>query len=98
VKYDLKVKWKARSLLYAKNLIRLQTNVKTRIFKKGEFVYKEGDEGQSMFLVDEVEDGCHRLLELGVVVLELGQVLDQLGEELNALLLDLHSLTLVDEL
>jgi len=57
----LKIKWKARSLKYAKNLIRLQTNVKTREFKKGEMVYQEGDEGKSMFLVDEAEGG--RLLK-----------------------------------
>lgn len=55
-KNDLKVKWRARSLQYAKNLLRLHTNVKTRTLQKGDHVYKEGDLGTSMFRVDD-EDG-----------------------------------------
>jgi len=57
VKSELKVKWEARSLSYAKNIIRLQKNVKTRSLKNGEVVYKEGDKGKSMFLVDETDGG-----------------------------------------
>mmetsp|Transcript_3184 Transcript_3184/g.6953 ORF Transcript_3184/g.6953 Transcript_3184/m.6953 type:complete len:1032 (+) Transcript_3184:126-3221(+) len=51
-KHTLKRKWRARLLKYAKNLIRLQTNVKERTFKKGDVIYKEGDVGKSMFLVN----------------------------------------------
>ena len=56
-KNDLRVKWRARSLKYAKNLIRLQTNVKSRVLEKGEVVYNEGDEGTSMYSVDDHEGG-----------------------------------------
>lgn len=52
-KRDLHVKWRARSLAYAKNLLRLQTNLKIRNYKKGDVVYKEGDLGTSMFRVDD---------------------------------------------
>jgi CRP-like cAMP-binding protein len=56
-KQDLHRKWRARSLTYAKNLLRLQTNVKVRSLKKGEVVYKEGDVGTSMYRVDDVDGG-----------------------------------------
>ena len=56
-KETLKRKWKARTLTYAKNLIRLQTNVKERIFHMGDVVYKEGETGKSMYRVDEREGG-----------------------------------------
>uniref|UniRef100_A0A7S2EJ89 Calmodulin n=1 Tax=Trieres chinensis TaxID=1514140 RepID=A0A7S2EJ89_TRICV len=56
-KQQLRRKWNARNLTYAKNLIRLQTNVRERTFKKDEVVYAEGDEGNSMFFVDEKEEG-----------------------------------------
>jgi serine/threonine protein kinase len=56
-KTDLRVKWRARSLQYAKNLIRLQTNVKTLSFKKGDVVYREGGIGTSMFRVDDDNGG-----------------------------------------
>eukprot|EP00594_Rhizosolenia_setigera_P005476 CAMPEP_0178949188 /NCGR_PEP_ID=MMETSP0789-20121207/5897_1 /TAXON_ID=3005 /ORGANISM="Rhizosolenia setigera, Strain CCMP 1694" /LENGTH=852 /DNA_ID=CAMNT_0020629653 /DNA_START=178 /DNA_END=2736 /DNA_ORIENTATION=- len=65
---DLKVKWKARSLKYAKNLLRLQRNVKKRVFRKGDVVYKEGDAGKSMFLVDEQDGGTLDVLHDNVVV------------------------------
>ena len=52
----LRVKWRARTLQYAKNLLRLQKNVKVRTFKKGDVVYREGDLGTSMYRVDD-EDG-----------------------------------------
>lgn len=52
-KNELKRKWRARSLSYAKNLLRLQTNVKTRILKRGEVIYNEGDVGTSMYRVDD---------------------------------------------
>lgn len=50
---ELKRKWRARNLVYAKNLMRLERNVKTRILKKGEIVYKEGEIGNSIFRVDD---------------------------------------------
>jgi len=56
-KNTLKFKWKARSWADAKNLIRLQTKIKSRTFKKGEVVYKEGDLGESMYFVDEIHGG-----------------------------------------
>jgi len=52
-KTALKVKWKARSLHYAKNLIRLHANVQSTCLKKGDVVYQQGDVGKSMFIVDE---------------------------------------------
>ena len=56
-KQELKLKWRARSLSYAKNLLRLQENVKTRDYVKGDIVYKEGDLGTSMFRVDDDDGG-----------------------------------------
>eukprot|EP00540_Astrosyne_radiata_P009950 CAMPEP_0116868594 /NCGR_PEP_ID=MMETSP0418-20121206/27283_1 /TAXON_ID=1158023 /ORGANISM="Astrosyne radiata, Strain 13vi08-1A" /LENGTH=694 /DNA_ID=CAMNT_0004504581 /DNA_START=140 /DNA_END=2224 /DNA_ORIENTATION=- len=50
-KNELRLKWRARSLAYAKNLIRLQKTVKTRVLKKGDVVYKEGEKGNAMFRV-----------------------------------------------
>ena len=47
-KHAIKRKWRARLLKYAKNLIRLQTNVKEKTFKKGDVIYREGDQGKSM--------------------------------------------------
>jgi serine/threonine protein kinase len=55
---DLRVKWRARSLAYAKNLLRLQENVKVLKLNKGDIVYREGDLGTSMFRVDDDDDGC----------------------------------------
>ena len=57
LKTDIKVKWKARSLEYAKNLLRLQKNLKIRKFTRGEIVYKEGDIGTSMFRVSDSNGG-----------------------------------------
>jgi serine/threonine protein kinase len=54
---ELKRKWRARSLVYAKNLLRLQRQVKTRTLKKGEVVYREGDVGTSMFRVEDSGEG-----------------------------------------
>lgn len=56
-KVNLKFKWKARTLADAKAMIRLQTNVKLNVFKKGDVVYKEGDMGRSMYFVDEEKGG-----------------------------------------
>jgi serine/threonine protein kinase/CRP-like cAMP-binding protein len=53
---DLRVKWRARSLAYAKNLLRLQENVKVLELKKSDVVYREGDLGTSMFRVDDDDD------------------------------------------
>ncbi len=41
----------------AKSLIRLQTNLTTRIFERGEVIYAEGEVGDSMFHVDEYGGG-----------------------------------------
>ena len=54
---ELRLKWRARSLAYAKNLLRLQENVKARDFKKGDIVYKEGDLSASMYRVDDETGG-----------------------------------------
>jgi serine/threonine protein kinase len=56
-KNELKRKWRARSLLYAKNLLRLERNLKKRTLSKGEIVYREGDKGTSMFRVDDLNGG-----------------------------------------
>ena len=53
----MKLKWRTRQLDSAKNLIRLQTSVNTRVFQKGDVVYKEGEIGDSIFLVDENNGG-----------------------------------------
>ena len=50
---DVAVKWRARSLNYAKTLLRLQKNVAFRTYKQGQVVYKEGTIGKSMYRVDE---------------------------------------------
>jgi CRP-like cAMP-binding protein len=67
-KNDLKVKWRARNLAYAKNLIRLQTNVKTRVLKKGEVVYHEGEQGTSMYRVFDDDGGELEVAHKGVKV------------------------------
>jgi hypothetical protein len=54
---SLKLKHKINMLRNAKSLIRLQTNLTTRILEKGEVVYAEGDVGDSMFHVDEYDGG-----------------------------------------
>ena len=76
---DLKMTWKARSLDYAKSLLRLQTNLKTRILKKGDFVYKEGDIGTSMFRVSDVNGGKLEVSHSGTVVHHYGAG-DSFGE------------------
>jgi len=53
IKHSLKQKWKRRSLAQAKNLIRLQTNLTKRQLNCGDVVYREGDVGSSMFLVED---------------------------------------------
>ncbi|KAG7364185.1 Ser/Thr-protein kinase [Nitzschia inconspicua] len=67
-KNELKRKWRARSLMYAKNLLRLERNLKKRILKKGDIVYHEGDESTSMFRVDDAEGGELEVLHGGVPV------------------------------
>jgi len=56
-KNELRLKWRARNLDYAKNLIRLDSNVRTNEYSKGEVVYKEGDVGQDMYHVLENDGG-----------------------------------------
>jgi CRP-like cAMP-binding protein len=68
IKRSLKLRWKARALAQAKNLIRLQTNVTKRTVYRGDVVYNEGDFGDSMFVVDDgtldVNHGGKRLHNL----------------------------------
>lgn len=52
-KRSLKLKWKARNLAQAKQLIRIQTNHTQRQLENGDVVYQEGDIGKSMFLVND---------------------------------------------
>jgi hypothetical protein len=47
------MKFKAKQLESAKNLIRLQSSVNARWFKKGDVVYHEGEIGDSIFFVDD---------------------------------------------
>mmetsp|Transcript_8130 Transcript_8130/g.18014 ORF Transcript_8130/g.18014 Transcript_8130/m.18014 type:complete len:290 (+) Transcript_8130:1038-1907(+) len=56
-KNELKRKWRARSLVYAKNLLRLEQSVKARTLSKGDVVYHEGDKGIAMYRVDDTEGG-----------------------------------------
>jgi CRP-like cAMP-binding protein len=65
---ELKRKWRARSLMYAKNLLRLERNLKVKDLSKGELVYKEGDKGTSMFRVDDEQGGELDVLHGGTVV------------------------------
>ena len=67
-KKELRIKWRARSLQYAKNLLRLQKNVKVRSMKKGDVVYCEGDAGTSMFRVDDEDGGCLEVSHNGTAV------------------------------
>ena len=67
-KNELKRKWRARSLMYAKNLLRLEQKLKKRTLKKGEIVYKEGDTGTSMFRVDDAAGGKLEVLHGDVPV------------------------------
>lgn len=50
-------RWRSRALADAKALIRLQTNLKPKLFAKGDVVYKEGDVGGGMYFVDEDKGG-----------------------------------------
>mmetsp|Transcript_29188 Transcript_29188/g.61062 ORF Transcript_29188/g.61062 Transcript_29188/m.61062 type:complete len:656 (-) Transcript_29188:173-2140(-) len=65
---DVGVKWRARSLQYAKNLLRLQKNVSVKNYKNGEVVYREGDTGHSMYRVDDDDGGQLEVSHKGVVV------------------------------
>lgn len=65
---ELKRKWRARSLMYAKNLLRLERNLEARTLSKGEVVYREGDKGTSMFRVDDLEGGELEVLHGGVPI------------------------------
>jgi hypothetical protein len=62
MKVPLKLKFKARQLESAKHLIRLQSSVTTRVFKKGDVVYKEGKIGDSIYYVDENIGGKNNLV------------------------------------
>jgi CRP-like cAMP-binding protein len=48
--------------MYAKNLLRLERNLKALTLSKGDIVYREGDKGISMFRVDEKDGGVLEVL------------------------------------
>ena len=54
---NLKFRWKARLVADAKSMIRLQNDLRERLFKEGDVVYKEGELGTSMYFVDEKNGG-----------------------------------------
>ena len=81
---EVNVKWRARSLQYAKNLLRLQKNVTVKTYKKGEVVYHEGAIGKSMFRVD--EDGGVLDVSHGDKVVHMYTAGDSFGE--SSLLFD----------
>jgi len=56
-KNELKRKWRARSLVYAKNLLRFEQSLKARTLSKGDVVYHEGDKGTAMYRVDDLKGG-----------------------------------------
>ena len=56
-KVSLKTASQARKLQEAKNIIRFNQNLKIRVFKEGDIVYKEGDQGNSMYIIDEIDGG-----------------------------------------
>lgn len=76
---DLNRKWRARSLTYAKNLLRLQKNLKIREFKKGDIIYHEGEKGTSMFTVED-KDGGELLVSHGDNVVHKYVSGDSFGE------------------
>ena len=65
-KNELKAKWRARTLTYAKNLLRLQKNVEERLYNKGDVVYREGDIGNAMYRVRDVDGGVLDVSHNGV--------------------------------
>ncbi|GMH76291.1 hypothetical protein TrST_g9511 [Triparma strigata] len=85
-KTDIEFVRNSRMLKNAKNLIRLQTGMKTHELKQGETVFKEGEPGSSMFAVS--EDGGELRVTIGGV--EVGKMKegDMFGE--TALLLNLQ--------
>lgn len=56
-KNELKRKWRARSLVYAKNLLRFEQSLKALTLSKGDVVYQEGDKGTAMYRVDDLKGG-----------------------------------------
>ena len=56
-KVSLKFASQARKLQEAKNIIRFNQNLKIKVLKEGDIVYKEGDQGNSMYIIDEVDGG-----------------------------------------
>lgn len=57
----------------AKAMIRLQANVGTKVLKKGDVVYKEGDIGSSMYFVDEANGGEYEVKHGDVTVHHYGK-------------------------
>jgi CRP-like cAMP-binding protein len=54
--------------MYAKNLLRLERNLKAITLSKGDVVYREGDKGTSMFRVDDLDGGVLEVLHGNVPV------------------------------
>jgi len=69
----LRFKWRARSMGDAKAMIRLQANVGTKVLKKGDVVYKEGNMGKSMYFVDENNGGKFEVKHGDVTVHHYGK-------------------------
>lgn len=78
-KQSLKQKYKERTLMQAKQLIRLQTTLTKRSLVAGDIVYREGDLGDSMFLVDD-NDGGKLTVERGGKTVHTLQKGDTFGE------------------
>jgi serine/threonine protein kinase len=53
----LKLKWKTRQLENAKTLIRLEKSVEARDYKKDDIIYSEGEEGDSIYYVNDINGG-----------------------------------------
>ena len=53
MKLNLREKDKARKRQRAKMLLQLQKNMQERLYKKGDYLFRKGEEGNTLFLVDE---------------------------------------------
>jgi len=63
---NLKFRWKARLVADAKSMIRLQNDLRERVFKRGDVIYNEGEMGTSMYFVDE-KNGGELIYEISLV-------------------------------
>lgn len=53
LKLDLKEKDRTRKRNRAKTLLRLQKNLKPRTFERGDIIFKEGDDAEGLFILEE---------------------------------------------